>query len=128
MTRELNRGQGDSARLVSPAVGARRIVNYLDGTLIEPGDLVLLDGVDRGRVVASIDTARHLPEHGGWAYLGQGIMVDTEFAGMVHSPCEPSVQFRRCIEPPRRNDRAALSQKHLWTRAARVGDDPGQQM
>jgi len=59
-------------------------VKYADGSPIEPGDVVLLDGVDRGRVVASIDTAKHLPDHGGWAYLGEGIMVDTEFAGLVH--------------------------------------------
>ena len=59
-------------------------MNYLDGTLIEPGDVVLLDGKDRGRVVASIDTGRFLPEHGGWGYLGEGIMVDTDFAGLVH--------------------------------------------
>ncbi len=59
-------------------------MNYFDGALIEPGDVVLLDGINRGRVVASIDTARHLPEHDGWAYLGESIMVDTDFAGLVH--------------------------------------------
>jgi hypothetical protein len=59
-------------------------VNYPDGAFIEPGDVVLLDGRDRGLVVASIDTGRFLPEHGGWGYLGEGIMVDTDFAGLVH--------------------------------------------
>ena len=59
-------------------------MNYPDGALIEPGDVVLLDGKDRGRVVASIDTSRFLPEHGSWGYLGEGIMVDTDFAGLVH--------------------------------------------
>jgi hypothetical protein len=59
-------------------------VNYPDGALVEPGDVVLLDGKDCGRVVASIDTGRFLPEHGGWGYLGQGVIVDTDFAGFVH--------------------------------------------
>lgn len=59
-------------------------MNYPDGAFIEPGDVVLLDGRDRGLVVASIDTGRFLPEHGGWGYLGEGIMVDTDFAGLVH--------------------------------------------
>jgi len=63
-------------------------VNYPDGALIEPGDVVLLDGKDRGRVVASIDTGRSLPEHGSWGYLGRGIMVDTNFAGLVHYTSE----------------------------------------
>ena len=59
-------------------------MNYADELLIEPGDLVLVDGADRGRVVASIDTGKHLPGHDGWAYLREGIMVDTDFAGLVH--------------------------------------------
>jgi hypothetical protein len=60
------------------------ILNYADGLAVEPGDLVLVGGTDRGRVVASIDTGKHLPGHDGWAYLRQGIMVDTDFAGLVH--------------------------------------------
>ena len=60
------------------------VLNYADGLQVEPGDVVLVDGTDRGRVVASIDTGEHLPGHDGWAYLREGIMVDTEFAGLVH--------------------------------------------
>jgi hypothetical protein len=59
-------------------------LNYADGLLIEPGDLILVDGTDRGRVVSSIDTGKHLPGHDGWAYLREGIMVDTDFGGLVH--------------------------------------------
>jgi hypothetical protein len=61
-------------------------VNYSDGQVIEPGDSVLLDGVDHGRVVASIDTGRHLPEHDCWAYLGEGIMVGTAFGRQTVAP------------------------------------------
>ena len=59
-------------------------MNYADGLVVEPGDLVLVDGTDQGRVVASVDTGRHLPGHDGWAYLREGIMVDTDYAGLVH--------------------------------------------
>ena len=59
-------------------------MNYGDGLLIEPGDLVVLDGSAQGQVVASIDTGKHLPGHDGWAYLREGIMVDTDFGGLVH--------------------------------------------
>ena len=59
-------------------------MNYADGLLVEPGDFVVLDGTDRGRVVASIDTGKYLSGHDGWAYLREGIMVDMDFAGLVH--------------------------------------------
>jgi hypothetical protein len=68
------------------AIGHRDgdVLNYADGLQVEPGDIVLVDGTDRGRVVASIDTDKHLQGHDGWAYLREGIMVDTDFAGLVH--------------------------------------------
>ena len=59
-------------------------MNYSDGSPIQPGDHVRIDGQYRGRVVASMDTSRYLPGHESWAYLGTGIMVDTDFAGLVH--------------------------------------------
>jgi hypothetical protein len=59
-------------------------MKYPDGTVIEPGDLVQIDGKYRGRVVASMDTKRYLPGQEHWEYLGTGIMVDTDFGGMVH--------------------------------------------
>jgi len=59
-------------------------MNYEDGILVEPGDVVRIDRRDRGRVVASIDTGKYLPDNESWAYLGEGIMVETEFAGLVH--------------------------------------------
>jgi len=52
-----------------------------DGTDIEPGDLVQIDSVHRGLVVASMDTDKYLPGHESWAYLRQSIMVDTDFGG-----------------------------------------------
>jgi hypothetical protein len=59
-------------------------MNYPDGTTIEAGDLVKIDGRFHGKVVASMDTHNYLPGEEHWAYLGSGIMVNTDFAGMVH--------------------------------------------
>lgn len=63
-------------------------MKYRDGTTIEPGDLVQIDGAYRGRVVASMDTGKYLPGQEQWSYLGVGIMVDTDFGGMVHYTAE----------------------------------------
>ena len=59
-------------------------MRYADGTTIEPGDIVQIDGVYRGKVLASMDTKRYLPGEEGWDYLGVGIMIDTDFGGRVH--------------------------------------------
>lgn len=59
-------------------------MKYADGTVIEPGDFVQIDGVYRGRVLASMDTKKYLAGEEGWEYLGVGIMVDTDFGGRVH--------------------------------------------
>ena len=59
-------------------------MNYSDGTVIEPGDIVQIDGAYRGKVLASMDTKRYLPGEEGWDYLGVGIMLDTDFGGRVH--------------------------------------------
>jgi hypothetical protein len=63
-------------------------MKYADGTEIEPGDVVQIDGAYRGVVVASMDTGKYLPGQEGWGYLGQGIMVDTDFGGLVHYTTE----------------------------------------
>ena len=63
-------------------------MKYADGTDIRPGDVVQIDTRYRGRVIASMDTGEHLPGEDGWAYLGTGIMVDTDFGGLVHYTTE----------------------------------------
>jgi hypothetical protein len=63
-------------------------MKYANGTDIEPGDLVQIDNIYRGRVIASMDTGKYLPDQEHWAYLGQGIMVDTDFGGLVHYTSE----------------------------------------
>jgi hypothetical protein len=59
-------------------------MRYADGQTIEPGDIVQIDGQYRGRVVASMDTNSYLPGEEYWGHLSEGIMVDTDFAGLVH--------------------------------------------
>ena len=59
-------------------------MKYPDGSTIEAGDIVQIDGIYRGKVIASMDTGSYLPGEEGWAYLEAGIMVDTDFAGKVH--------------------------------------------
>jgi hypothetical protein len=71
----------------------RRHMKYADGTTIEPGDVVRIDGQYSGRVLASMDTSQYLPGHEQWAYLREGIMVDTSFAGLVHYKEDASDDF-----------------------------------
>jgi hypothetical protein len=63
-------------------------MKYADGKDIEPGDVVQIDRIYRGLVIASMDTGKYLQDHEQWEYLGQGIMVDTDFGGPVHYTSE----------------------------------------
>ncbi|HEV7489290.1 MAG TPA: hypothetical protein VGO25_00695 [Rhodanobacteraceae bacterium] len=63
-------------------------MRYADGQTIEPGDIVQIDGRYRGRVIASMDTNRYLPGKEYWGQLSEGIMVDTDFGGLVHYTTE----------------------------------------
>jgi hypothetical protein len=68
-------------------------MKYADGSCIEPGDLVQISSIHRGKVVASMDTGRYLPGQETWAYLGKGIMVDTDFGGLVHYTADTTEEF-----------------------------------
>jgi len=57
---------------------------YADGNTPAPGDVICIDGKYRGVVVACIDQGLALPGHEGWEYLANGIIVDTDFGGLVH--------------------------------------------
>lgn len=59
-------------------------MKYADGNEIRAGDVVQIDSRYRGRVIASMDQNEYLPGHEQWSYLKEGIMVDTDFAGLVH--------------------------------------------
>lgn len=68
-------------------------MKYMDGLDIEPGDIIQIAAKYRGKVIASMDTRRYLPGQEGWAYLGEGIMVDTDFGGLVHYTVETAEDF-----------------------------------
>ncbi|MFL6617257.1 MAG: hypothetical protein ACJ8MH_01570 [Povalibacter sp.] len=59
-------------------------MTYSDGKESEIGDAVLIDGQYRGLVVACIDSGTALPGNEDWGYLKVGIMVNTDFGGLVH--------------------------------------------
>ena len=68
-------------------------MKYSDGTEIMPGDVMRIDGEYRGRVIASMDTNEYLAGEDSWAYLGEGIMVNTDFAGLVHYTAKTAEDF-----------------------------------
>jgi len=74
-------------------------VKYMDGTDIAPGDIIQIATKYRGRVIASMDTEKYLPGQEGWAYLGEGIMVDTDFGGLVHYTVETADDFALIKRP-----------------------------
>ncbi len=59
---------------------------YADGNEARLGDVVAIDTGFSGVVVASIDNAQYSREFPAakWAHLGQGVLMDTDFAGLVH--------------------------------------------
>lgn len=59
-------------------------MRYANGNEIKLGDVVKIDGRYSGTVVASMDHGEYFPGQEEWAYLKEGIMVDTDFAGLVH--------------------------------------------
>lgn len=59
---------------------------YADGNEARVGDVVAIDRSFSGVVVVSIDNGQYSKEFPAekWAQLGQGILIDTDFAGLVH--------------------------------------------
>ena len=61
---------------------------YADGNEVKIGDVVAIDTKYRGVVVASIETGEYSDGYSEkqWGYLGSGILVNTDFGGLVHYP------------------------------------------
>jgi hypothetical protein len=61
-------------------------MKYMDGTEIELWDRVLISGKYHGVVVADIDGGRYSESNPKeqWKYLGSGVLIDTDFGGLVH--------------------------------------------
>lgn len=62
------------------------VVIYDDGQAMVAGDAVLISGQYHGVVVANIDSHSYQAGEEGWAYLLTGVMIRTDFAGLVHYP------------------------------------------
>ncbi|MDI9237907.1 hypothetical protein QLQ15_03175 [Lysobacter sp. LF1] len=62
-------------------------MRYASGEVPRLGDRVAIDARYRGTVVACIGRD-HPPEYPAaeWAYLERGLLIDTDFAGLVHYP------------------------------------------
>lgn len=61
---------------------------YNDGIEARLGDEIIISGKCHGTVVACMDRAEYSPAYpeAEWAYLKVGVLVDTDFAGLVHYP------------------------------------------
>ncbi len=59
-------------------------MRYSDDNEALVGDIIQIDLACRGIVVACMDRGDYLPTYEGWACLREGIMVDTDFGGLVH--------------------------------------------
>ena len=61
-------------------------MHYPDGSEIKLGDRVIIFNVDSGYIVASMDRGEYsdtFPKK-DWAYLREGIMVQTDKGALVH--------------------------------------------
>jgi len=61
-------------------------MKYTDGTEMKIGDRVLISGKYHGVIVADIDNGRYsdaTPKE-EWEHLVSGVMIDTDFGGLVH--------------------------------------------
>jgi hypothetical protein len=67
-------------------------MNYADGNEARVGDIVSIDDQYWGTVVACIDRGEYADAYPAaqWSSLGTGILVDTDFGGLVHYSDENS--------------------------------------
>ncbi|HUA22516.1 MAG TPA: hypothetical protein VMA54_00205 [Steroidobacteraceae bacterium] len=69
-------------------------MRYHDDQPIHVGDVVTIDVMHNGTVVACIKDGVYLQPHTSehWTHLRDGILVDTSFAGLVHYPDEAALE------------------------------------
>lgn len=67
---------------------------YADGTVLRVGDLVALMG-GRGTVQANLDSGEYSENFARleWGYLENGVILETDFAGVLHIPSEQAESF-----------------------------------
>ena len=59
---------------------------YSDGHEAMIGDTVAISGIHRGIVVACLDRSEYSVDYpmNEWEYLEHGVLLQTDFAGLVH--------------------------------------------
>ncbi|MGJ7901578.1 hypothetical protein [Lysobacter sp. 1R34A] len=64
------------------------MLRYSDGLEVRLGDRVLSYELNRGRIVALIDRGEYSAKfpQAEWDYLERGVLVETDFGGLVHYP------------------------------------------
>jgi hypothetical protein len=61
-------------------------MKYADKSIMRLGDRIIISVTFRGVVVADIDGAEYSNEFSKeqWEYLKAGVLIDTDFGGIVH--------------------------------------------
>ena len=61
-------------------------MKYEDGKNVQVGDEVSIDTKYKGTVVANIESGEYSVAHSEeqWSYLKTGVLIDTDFGGIVH--------------------------------------------
>ena len=59
---------------------------YSDGHEAMIGDTVAISGIHRGIVLACLDRSEYSLDYprDEWAYLQRGVLIQTDFAGLMH--------------------------------------------
>lgn len=67
-------------------------MKYTDGNEARIGDVIAIDEQHRGVVVVCVDRNEYTDAYPAaqWSSLGAGILVDTDFGGLVHYTDEKS--------------------------------------
>ncbi|MFK8012431.1 MAG: hypothetical protein AB8B80_10345 [Marinicellaceae bacterium] len=61
-------------------------MKYTDGNEAKVGDHVRISGIYKGVVVANMDSDKYSHDHPKeqWSHIRSGVMIDTDFGGLVH--------------------------------------------
>ena len=70
-------------------------MRYHDGKSIHVGDVVRIDILHQGTVVACIEDGIYIEPHTKeqWTHLEQGVLIDTSFGGLIHYSDEAALKF-----------------------------------
>jgi hypothetical protein len=81
-------------------------MRYPDGQDVRVGDVVTIDQNHHGMVVGCVGDGCYLPPQTKeqWGHLGKGILIDTNFGGLVHYPDEAALASEPVVLVKRQHD------------------------